>query len=366
MTTSNSLRLLLLSCVLPLACFDPEANDDDANDSTGATTGASTSATTTNESAPAPDTSDSGTPDPNTTGEDPDTTASSGEQIDQTPPTVVSISPGDGEMGVWADTTIAVTFSEAMDRPSAQAAWQSANIGPVTFMWSADDTEMTVVPNAPLPYGTGSSPATTTALEYALTVDTTATDAAGNALEAPWNSSFFTLRQVLLEVPPVDIMTGMTSPSGVGLNTNDCYVGDIPGDTPQRGTMTFDFPPFPASFVAISTAVMSAAQVIVNGEPYGPAPGLGTVHILDVEYEDQFYVWDEAIVIADLGVFSNDTNIETKSFDVTEPVIADYELGTPNTQFWLQFPVLTNNNGTTDRVTFGKDTVVLELGYLMQ
>ena len=100
------------------------------------------------------------------------------------PPTVVSVSPADGSIGVTADAKIIVTFSKPMDQAATQAAYQSADLPStgVTFDWNAAATEMTVKPNAPLIYATGSDPNAVVAKAYAFRLTSTAKDKTGNAL----------------------------------------------------------------------------------------------------------------------------------------------------------------------------------------
>ena len=111
---------------------------------------------------------------------------------DTTPPSVVSVVPADGAQGVTDDATITITFSEAMDKSSAQAAFQSANLGAVTFDW-LDDQTMEVVPNN-LSYAEGGPSVTANAYDYSVT--NVAQDLAGNPLPSSFDVSFTTLREV--------------------------------------------------------------------------------------------------------------------------------------------------------------------------
>jgi hypothetical protein len=111
------------------------------------------------------------------------TTSSGG---DTTAPTVSLISPTNGETDVIADTTVAITFSEAMD----PATLTTSNIGlsaggsAVTseLSISSDDKTVTLTPSAALD----------PVIEYTATVATGVKDAAGNALASASVNSFTT------------------------------------------------------------------------------------------------------------------------------------------------------------------------------
>jgi len=119
------------------------------------------------------------------------------DPVDTTPPSIVSVSPSDGATGVANNEVVVVTFSEPMDKPSAQAAFQSASLGAITFNWP-DDMTMEVTPNG-LAYASGGP--TVMANVYDYTVTTVATDLAGNPLPANAMRSFSTLRDVTDYMP---------------------------------------------------------------------------------------------------------------------------------------------------------------------
>jgi subtilisin len=105
--------------------------------------------------------------------------------IDTAAPGVSSFSPASGATGVSTSTSVAVAFSEPMDRASAQAAFslQRTSDGAAvsgSFSWSGNT--MTFRPSAALAGGTG----------YTVRVGTGARDAAGNTLAAEQASTFTT------------------------------------------------------------------------------------------------------------------------------------------------------------------------------
>ncbi|HVI04256.1 MAG TPA: Ig-like domain-containing protein [Enhygromyxa sp.] len=349
-------RQLLISSALlsPVACFSEVPPGSDTDTSTSGPESES-------DEDPSTDETDDETDSPTTDESETET----GDEPDTTPPSIVSVSPEDAATGVGSDVNVVITFSEPMDRVSTQAAWQSADITGVVMQWNANDTELTIVPNEPLAYGMGATYETTQALEYAFTIDVTAEDLAGNTLEAPVSSSFFTWRHVVMQIAPVDEMTGMAYQPGSNINASQVYAGDVQGDTQQKGVLTFELPALPPTLEAIVSAELSAEQTTVSGSPYGPLPGLGEIHLLDVVFMLGSQAFD-APAISDLGVFSDNPTLEIKSHDVTAAVVDDHAQGRANTQFRLEFPIPTNGNGEVDRVTLSKPTVSLELGYLAE
>jgi outer membrane protein assembly factor BamB len=125
-------------------------------------------------------------------------------------PSVISVTPEDGELDVPVNTTIEVEFSEEMNVTSTEAAF---GIDPVIggeFAW--DGVNMTFTPDADLAYET----------EYTIAIEATATDLTGNDLDGdgdggPWEPdddhiwTFTTASEVIpdpapvvVEVSPVD------------------------------------------------------------------------------------------------------------------------------------------------------------------
>ncbi len=96
---------------------------------------------------------------------------------DTTAPTVVSVAPVNGGRRVPLSSAVSVTFSEAMDQASAEAAFSGNPALPAgTFSWTGNT--MTFTPGTPLAEFT----------QYTITVGTGAKDLAGNFLAAPFTS----------------------------------------------------------------------------------------------------------------------------------------------------------------------------------
>jgi hypothetical protein len=122
---------------------------------------------------------------------------------DAVSPSVVSVLPAAGAVGVPVASAIAVTFSEALD-PATVGAASLRLEGPggsavaASLALTAGDTIATLTPDEPLAHATA----------YTVRVDASVADLAGNPLAAAFASSFTTAADVLgpqlLELVPAD------------------------------------------------------------------------------------------------------------------------------------------------------------------
>jgi hypothetical protein len=114
---------------------------------------------------------------------------------DTTAPQVVGSDPGEGEAGVDVDETVEIVFSEAMDTSSHVGEISTAPTSNASASWANDRTLR--ISHDDWPEGT----------RITVTVGTGLTDAAGNALAAPYTVSFWTettSELLLLETVPAD------------------------------------------------------------------------------------------------------------------------------------------------------------------
>lgn len=102
---------------------------------------------------------------------------------DTTAPTVTAISPTLDQSAVPTSSTIVVTFSESLAPGSVSTSSFHLSAGIVAAVTYDDvNHQVTITPSAALPAG----------MPIVVTVDATVTDAAGNALAAPYRSHFRT------------------------------------------------------------------------------------------------------------------------------------------------------------------------------
>jgi hypothetical protein len=128
---------------------------------------------------------------------------------DDLPPRVIATDPGDLATDVGVDTTIAVTFSEAMDTALTEAGFVTTPWLQGAFAWSHDDSEMVFTPVAELGHAT----------EFAVIVSTGATDVSGNHLEATYQFQFTTTTAPDLTAPTVLATAPAGGASGVAVDT---------------------------------------------------------------------------------------------------------------------------------------------------
>jgi uncharacterized protein YndB with AHSA1/START domain len=271
-----------------------------------------------------------------------------GEPVDVEPPTILSISPEDGETGVLPDAPIVVTFSEPMDKAATQGAYQSADIpsGDVTMSWNFVGDVLTITPNDPLEMGHGVDPNTVTALAYQFAINPSARDLAGNELEAETEVEFFTARRILHTQPVLGPSTGFVRADG-STNTGYIMVGDSgsPPNAQYKGFFSFALSDLPEDIVTFQSAELRVHQYNVHGTPYAD---LGDMFAYDVEFTGLNLAAFNAAPIAEIGVLSNSASNGWKILDVTAFLAEDYAAERETTQFRVEFPIATNFDGSVD------------------
>lgn len=108
--------------------------------------------------------------------------SSGGGSTPATAPTVASTTPADGATNVGVGSAIAVTFSEAMDQTSTEAAFAASPAVTCTFSWNAASTVLTCDPDADLAADQS----------YTITIGTDAESESGQSLGAAASFSFTT------------------------------------------------------------------------------------------------------------------------------------------------------------------------------
>lgn len=260
---------------------------------------------------------------------------------DTTAPTIVSISPTNLATGVKSNAQIKITFSEVMNSSATTKALQVGGFeaSGLTTSWDAAGKELTVTPKTPFTYATDSSPVGTPATKYTITVGQGATDLAGNALGATFNSSFTTLRRISQSIASGAAAANSTYEYATGQPPQSCPGTDpvwveiwsgaasggtfyifVPFDTTVMGnSLTLESATFSATQVAPEGAFYSAHQVILKSVSYGAIDKNVT----------------SAAVIDSFGVFASSA-VAQPTADVFTRLYADLAAGTHHELFRLE------------------------------
>ncbi len=186
-------------------------------------------------------------------------------QPENVAPWVVKVIPATYMKGVALNANFVITFSEPMDRASAEAAFSFDEPTPGKFSWNADSTVMTFNPDADFEYND----------VPAWTLTNTAKDAQGKALKnkSVGEFSVMKLSKVVLKgqaafdgtvyAPPVAVV----GPKAIA-NENTFDVG-----TWQRGFISFDLGQLPEATTKIESAVLKVYQTDHDATAYSAATG---------------------------------------------------------------------------------------------
>jgi hypothetical protein len=296
-------------------------------------------------------------------------------------PVILDVAPADGAVGITADSTITIRFSEAMDQSTTEAAYQSENLpsSAVTFEWNEDSTELTVVPLEPLAYDVGEDPELVQARRINYFVSSSATSAAGSRLSQPYEFSFSLLRQVAFTVFAVqdrelsgNFRSNDTYGAGVcGENAINMCVGDVRvnGESEQyKGFISFELSELPVSALSVS-AVLGLDISSTSGNPFAGLGGLLLEHASFDAIDLEAFGADS---VSELGLIAEAGAAGARvSADVSEAVLSDLSsdemvaAGEGLSQYRLRFEDETDNDAQSDAIVSAWDTQTLDVTYLL-
>jgi len=272
---------------------------------------------------------------------------------DTTPPKVLSTSPTDGARGVLKGVQLLVRFSEPMDHPCTETAYNSGDEGlkpdQVTFSWD-DDQTLRITPNDYLAYSNDDNDKV-----YTFTIRETACDLAGNTMSAPSVTRFYVLRRlagVLQSEPDLD---GYVFDFGrVDTAGRDLGAGDGPNGEIARAFFSFNLSELNPDPVEVVSARLLFKVSIITGHP---ASDLGPLLVEHVYYGGSL---DENAF--DLDVLSPQqpcslSNLTGpwlgcwKGVEVQDDVVRWRERG-GRSQFRLRFTRNTDGDGSEDSAMF--------------
>lgn len=280
-----------------------------------------------------------------------------GPAPDTTPPTVLAISPSYGAIGVAQKETLSVTFSEPMDKASAQTAFaitSPSGFNAGVFTWNTEGTVMTFNPDTDFPYGA--------TVEWQVT--TIAKDLAGNTLASLTAASFRAIR--------VNTVTIDFDPSTSGSATAPNYerynhlfnlesLGDSSGNAQSRLLIGFKLDVLPENLAQITSSRLKWYVTAKQGNPFGD---LGRIAL------ERLYIGEEiatstidspnpiskaqyeSSALSSPILISSSQITTVGIFDVTSLVALDWEdRGNRNakrSQFRFRFEAMSDNDGASD------------------
>ncbi len=200
-------------------------------------------------------------------------TFQTGSAPDKTPPTILSVSPGNTKTGILETTGFAVTFSEAVDKTSAQTAFSISNPTGMTwtFSWSSDGKTMYVTPSSSFPIGQTVSWQMSNAVK----------DLAGNAMASTqlytFRVAYQTSTTLYADATDLTVYRDATSPytySSYAATSSYLYVGDnaLTPDRLFRTALSFDLSGIPlvdGTRTSIVSSTLNVTAYSTTGTPYG-------------------------------------------------------------------------------------------------
>lgn len=287
-------------------------------------------------------------------------------------PRILSISPENGARGVSNDVSIVITFDVPMSQERTQAAYQSEGIpsSDVSFSWNDEGTELTITPNEPLAYPTGSDPDAVESQPISFFLSTLAEDLDGERLEVPAESSFALLRQINLTLPAQqnrDLTGSWRSNDTYGQgdcarNQDTICVGDTGnGGDQYKGFMSFDVSELPGDI----TRLAARLNFQITQRPGNPFNGLGALFLDHAAFEVIGPEAFQADPLAPMGEIATSGAAGTVlQVDVAEALAQD--IGTRSlSQFRLEFEQTTDDDGNADTLISVWDTQSIDVSYLI-
>ncbi|HEY5923906.1 MAG TPA: Ig-like domain-containing protein [Kofleriaceae bacterium] len=301
----------------------------------------------------------------------PKTDGGNGDSVDAdpaAPPTVVSTMPANAAAGVKPDAKIVVTFSKPMDQASVLAAWTSADLptSQAQFAWNSAGDTLTVTPSQPLPVATGSGldPTTVTALEITYSIAASATDTTDKPLTASLAVKFTTVKRMTHDIANIDALTQSVANDGTVISPSSGGVGKSNfTNVFFRVFASFQLPTLVAG-ATVETAQLVGRQETVTGAPYTKLGNLKAQHVNFAQFDANTFA---ATPLGNpIGDFSTNATVEQKSLDVTAQVRDDYANSAARggrSQYRLEYPLGTNNDGVRDIAFFTRTAFALRLTY---
>lgn len=201
----------------------------------------------------------------------------------------VNTTPANGDKGVKIDDPIVISFSEPMNTASVEGAYSSDSIPKdmISFVWSANNTVLTIDASEIMMYGDGGINGAT--FGYGFTIADTAEDAQGDNLAAPVTVSWDTARDItvtilggtgIAENDEVGAATGTFFGNTADLNKlGQVQAGDGDNNEIYKAFVTMKLSPLPPAIVEVRSAVFKVEQNSADASAYTDLGDLMIQHI---------------------------------------------------------------------------------------
>jgi tetrahydromethanopterin S-methyltransferase subunit B len=268
-----------------------------------------------------------------TTGADPDTTA----------PLVTNTFPANGGTGITFDTTLAATFSEAMDPATITTATFTLRDGSTVVPGSVSYVGVTATfnPTAPLAGD----------VAYTATITTGARDAAGNALAADYSWIFTTGALADTTAPQVSATTPANGATNVAFNTPITATFSEPVDAATITTTTFALfdgaTPVSSTVVYVGLTALLTPATTLKPDTLYTARILAAVTDLSGNPMTTDYVW---------------TFTTGSTPDTTGPLVSSTTPGNGETGVAVNAPISATFSEAMNPATIGAGTFTLFAG----
>ena len=289
---------------------------------------------------------------------------------DTTAPTLASSAPAHGAMGVAADTTLTLQFSEPMDTESVEDQLDTTELGAVGLSWNLANDALTITPDLALDVATGPIDGFVEASSYRVIVGDDARDVAGNPLGDTVEVEFRVERELWARIPAVDRLSRTITPSELVFAVEDpLVIGDDADNEGWRATMTFELAGLPGDPSEVVDAFLTTEQ-LPEERSGAPFDGLGTLtldHVVFTELDSESAIngafnASQAATRTYGGIASSHEHVDIE-VDVTDAVNADLEGTLGSSQFLLYFDGFTDLDDTIDRAVFSREKLRLEVSY---
>ena len=218
---------------------------------------------------------------------------------DLTAPTVTAVVPATGGAGIALNTTVKVTFSEAMDATSITTTTfnlkntLTSAVIPASVVYDAATTSSTLTPTSALAGNTN----------YTVTVTTGAKDAAGNPMSSPFISTFTTVDAVpptVLGVVPTSGANNVATNAVVQVTFSEAIDQTTLSNITLKNTGTSAIVPTTVSYdVGTNRATLTPTGPLSNATNYTVTVGTGVKDLAGNSLAAQFVSTFTTIAVSD-------------------------------------------------------------------